>query len=121
MCVLTKGAGMKETKFPMCRITGMGVLAFGAFLTLSGPAIAAEATTDGGSQPASKSVTFAKDVAPILQAKCQECHRAGSMAPMSLITYEETRPWAKSIKERVSTRQMPPWHIDRAVGVQKFK
>jgi hypothetical protein len=66
-------------------------------------------------------VTFAKDVAPILQAKCQECHHAGSMAPMSLVTYEETRPWAKAIRERVITRQMPPWHIDPTVGVQQFK
>src|SRR6201993_4036121 len=66
-------------------------------------------------------VTFAKDVVPILQAKCQECHHTGSMAPMSLLTYEETRPWAKAIRERVITRQMPPWHIDPTVGVQKFK
>jgi hypothetical protein len=66
-------------------------------------------------------VTFTKDVAPILQQRCQECHRKGSMAPMSLVTYEETRPWAKSIRQRVITRQMPPWHIDKAVGVQKFK
>jgi hypothetical protein len=70
---------------------------------------------------AADTVTFAKDVAPILQEKCQECHRAGSMAPMSLITYEEARPWAKAIRERVITRQMPPWHIDPTVGVQKFK
>jgi hypothetical protein len=68
-----------------------------------------------------KPVTFSKDVAPILQQKCQDCHRAGSMAPMSLLTYEETRPWAKAIRERVVTRQMPPWHIDQNVGVQKFK
>ena len=54
--------------------------------------------------------TFAKDVAPILQEKCQGCHRAGSMAPMSLVTYEETRPWAKSMKQRVVTRSMP-WLI----------
>ena len=66
-------------------------------------------------------VTFARDIAPILQQRCQECHRAGSMAPMSLITYEETRPWAKAIRERVVTKQMPPWHIDKNVGVQKFK
>src|SRR5579871_1466849 len=65
--------------------------------------------------------TFAKDVAPILQEKCQECHHKGSMAPMSLVTYEETRPWAKAIRERVVTRQMPPWHIDPTVGVKKFK
>jgi len=70
---------------------------------------------------AAGTVTFAKDVAPILQEKCQECHHAGSMAPMSLVTYEETRPWAKAIRERVITRQMPPWHIDPTVGVQKFK
>ena len=66
-------------------------------------------------------VTFTKDVAPILQERCQECHRKGSIAPMSLLTYEETRPWAKSIRQRVVTRQMPPWHIDKNVGVQKFK
>src|SRR5712691_9650500 len=70
---------------------------------------------------APKPVTFAKDVAPIFQAKCQECHQPNSIAPMSLITYQEARPWARSIKERVATRQMPPWHIDRSVGVQKFK
>ena len=65
--------------------------------------------------------TFAKDIAPILQNKCQECHQPNSIAPMSLITFAESRPWARSIKQRVSTRQMPPWHIDQSVGVQKFK
>jgi hypothetical protein len=70
---------------------------------------------------APKQVTFSKDVAPIFQAKCQECHQPNSIAPMSLITYQEARPWARSIKDRVSARQMPPWHIDRSVGVQKFK
>ena len=64
--------------------------------------------------------TFAKDVAPIFQEKCQNCHRKGAMAPMSLVTYEEVRPWAKSIKQRVATRQMPPWHLDPTVGIQKF-
>src|ERR1700719_441391 len=66
-------------------------------------------------------VTFSKDVAPILQAKCQECHQPNSIAPMSLITYQDVRPWARSIRDRVSTRQMPPWHIDPSVGIQKFK
>ena len=66
-------------------------------------------------------VTFTKDVAPILQRSCQMCHRTGSIAPMSLLTYEETRPWARSIKDRVSTRKMPPWFIDRHVGPQEFK
>jgi hypothetical protein len=66
-------------------------------------------------------VTFTKDVAPILQEKCVACHQPNSIAPMSLMTYEETRPWARSIKERVGARQMPPWHIDKTVGIQKFK
>ena len=68
-----------------------------------------------------RQVTFSKDVAPIFQAKCQECHQPNSIAPMSLITFQDARPWARSIKERVAARQMPPWHIDKSVGVQKFK
>jgi hypothetical protein len=69
----------------------------------------------------SKEVTFSKDVAPILQRACQNCHRPGSIAPMSLLTYKDARPWARSIKTKVALRQMPPWHIDRNVGVSKFK
>jgi len=65
--------------------------------------------------------TFAKDVVPILQRSCQQCHRPGSIAPMSLLTYEEARPWARSIKARVSAREMPPWFIDRNIGIQQFK
>src|SRR5437868_13152513 len=101
---------MSDSKF-------FSALAFGALLTFAGVAHSA----DLASQPAAQPVTFAKDIAPILQEKCQECHRKGSMAPMSLVTYDETRPWAKSIRQRVITRQMPPWHIDKTVGVQKFK
>jgi len=69
----------------------------------------------------SSAPTFTKDIAPIFQDKCQACHRSGSMAPMSLVTYEETRPWAKSIKERVVARTMPPWHLDKTVGIQHFQ
>jgi len=94
------------------RFIGLPVL--GGLVVLSGLSFAAELTNN-------KPVTFAKDIAPILQAKCQECHRTGAMAPMSLISYEETRPWAKAIRERVITHQMPPWHISKEVGVQKFK
>lgn len=65
--------------------------------------------------------TFTKDIAPIFQEKCQACHRPDYIAPMSLVTYEESRPWARSIKQRVATRQMPPWHIDKNVGIQKFE
>jgi hypothetical protein len=65
--------------------------------------------------------TFTRDIAPIFQEKCQNCHRKGEMAPMSLVTYDESRPWAKAIKERVVTRQMPPWHLDKTVGIKDFQ
>jgi hypothetical protein len=91
----------------------MRTLALGAFVAFSGCAMAA---TLANNPP-----TFTKNIAPILQEKCQNCHRNGSMAPMSLVTYEETRPWAKSIKERVVTRNMPPWHLDKTVGIQHFQ
>jgi hypothetical protein len=63
-----------------------------------------------------KSVTFTRDVAPILFKSCAECHRAGEIAPMSLLTYQEVRPWAKSIRERVADRSMPPWFADPKHG-----
>ena len=65
--------------------------------------------------------TFTKDVAPIFQKKCESCHRPDSIAPMSLQTYQEARPWARSIRDRVASRNMPPWHIDPAVGIQHYK
>jgi len=79
---------------------------------MSAPSVAADTT---------RQVTFSKDVAPILQEKCQQCHQPNSIAPMSLITFQDTRPWARSMKQRVMTRQMPPWHIDPSVGVHDFK
>jgi hypothetical protein len=71
-------------------------------------------------QTAKPTPTFTKDVARIFQEKCESCHRPDSIAPMSLVTYEETRPWARSIKNRVAMRQMPPWHIDRTIGIQHY-
>jgi len=65
--------------------------------------------------------TWAKDVAPILQARCQVCHRPGSIAPMSLLTYEDAKTFAPLIRLRIQARTMPPWHIDRTVGIQDFK
>ncbi len=86
-----------------------GLMGMGVALALAAPVAAAETPT------------FSKDVAPILQAKCQACHQPNSIAPMSLMTFQEARPWARSMKERVSSRQMPPWHIDKSVGIQSFK
>ena len=74
-----------------------------------------------GTALAQSDVTFTKDVLPIFQDSCQTCHREGAIAPMSLMTYEETRPWARSIREKVVTRTMPPWYIDKNIGVQGFK
>src|SRR5262245_16872226 len=65
--------------------------------------------------------TFTKDIAPILQKSCQTCHRSNAIAPMALLTYQDVRPWARSIKTKVTAREMPPWYIDRNVGIHKFK
>jgi hypothetical protein len=74
-----------------------------------------------GSKP-----TFTKDIAPIFQRSCQNCHRPGSVAPMPLLTYDEVRPWARSIKQRTGLGRtkmgvMPPWFIDKTVGIQDYK
>ena len=75
--------------------------------------------------PANRPVTFTKDIAPILQRSCQQCHRPDSVAPMSLITYEDVRPYARAIKQRTALRSkpgvMPPWYIEKNVGIQHFK
>ena len=73
-----------------------------------------------GAAAAEGDPTFTRDIAPILQQKCEACHRAGQMAPMPLVTYEEVRPWARSIRSKVVAREMPPWHIDKTVGIQEF-
>src|ERR1043166_3198071 len=61
-------------------------------------------------------VTFTRDVAPILYKRCVGCHRPGDVAPMSLLSYKDARPWAAAIKEAVLTRKMPPWKADPHVG-----
>jgi hypothetical protein len=71
-------------------------------------------------QADSTAVTFTKHIAPILQAKCETCHRPGSIGPMPLQSYQDVRPWIRSIKSRVSNREMPPWSLDKTVGIQKF-
>jgi hypothetical protein len=67
-------------------------------------------------QGAASAPTFTKDVAPIFFANCTSCHRAGEIAPMSLMTYKDARPWARSIANAVKTGVMPPWHADPAIG-----
>jgi mono/diheme cytochrome c family protein len=70
-------------------------------------------------------VTFSKHIAPILQRSCQQCHRPSGVAPMSLLTFEEVRPYARAMKARTALRDkrgaMPPWYIEKNVGIQQFK
>ena len=75
-----------------------------------------DSPSSAASNEAGAAVTFNKDVAPIFYKNCVTCHRQGEIAPMSLVTYKEIRPWAKAIREKVATREMPPWHPDPAVG-----
>jgi mono/diheme cytochrome c family protein len=91
---------------------------------MSGVVSAAAAQERGGPEAAAD-VTFTKDIAPILQRSCQNCHRPDGVAPMSLVTYEEVRPWARAIKTRTGMGPragvMPPWYIEKNIGVQKYK
>jgi|JI10StandDraft_1071094.scaffolds.fasta_scaffold14135_2 mono/diheme cytochrome c family protein len=83
--------------------------------------VAAKTVASSAVKPTSRAVTYTRDVAPILQQKCQQCHQPGSIAPMSLLTYEDAKKYSRRIRTKVSERLMPPWHIDRTVGIQQFK
>jgi len=85
-----------------------------------GTMLMAPPAASAGTQSAGE-VTFTRDVLPILQRACQQCHRPGSVAPMSLLTYKEVRPWARAIRDKTAQREMPPWYIERNVGVRAFK
>lgn len=88
-----------------------------ALLLVGGFVAAIVLSVEAQSPPrAAAAPTFAKDIAPIFYANCITCHRPGEVAPMSLRTYDEVRPWARSIRQKVSTRQMPPWFADPAHG-----
>ena len=83
------------------------------------PAAAQQAAPNGGAH--ATDVTFSKDVAPILQANCEICHRPASVGPMSLMTYQEVRRYASRARDLVSKRLMPPYHLDTGVGIQDIK
>jgi hypothetical protein len=82
-----------------------------AVACVPGALIGAAAQTPASSQP-----TFNKDVAPIFYSRCVECHRQSGMAPMSLMTYQDARPWARAVRSKVVSREMPPWGADPTVG-----
>ena len=89
-------------------------------LASTGTALAGQPTASD--HPA---VTFTKDIAPILQRSCQTCHRPDSVAPMSLLTYQQARPWARAMKMRTSLGPragvMPPWYVEKNIGIQRYK
>jgi mono/diheme cytochrome c family protein len=99
---------------------GLTRIALGAALGICTVAGAAAAQT-----PAAGEVTFTKDIVPILQRSCQSCHRPDGVAPMSLVTFEEVRPWARAIKQRTGLGPragvMPPWYIEKNIGIQHYK
>ena len=92
------------------------VLGAVAVLSLVGMVAAAGVGAQVPAAASEPSPTFSKDVAPILYKNCTNCHRPGEIAPMSLLTYKDARPWAKSIATRVARGTMPPWHADPAHG-----
>jgi len=89
---------------------------FALVSTLAVSAVLVGAAQDSRVPPNQNAPTFSRDVAPILYSKCVQCHRPGEVAPMSLITYRDVRPWARAIRDKVSTRTMPPWFADPAHG-----
>src|SRR6266540_5435273 len=107
----------------MRAIGKLGVVIFPALIVTT--VMLAALVTAGAQAPANTAgqapVTFTKDVAPILQNRCQVCHRPDTFAPMSLLTYEDARPWARSIKAKVVAREMPPWFIDKNLGIQQYQ
>ena len=110
---------MTTVRDPWRKFAGRVLPAMGvaAIVGLPSPAAAQAAAGD--------EVTFSRDIAPILQRSCQKCHRPESLAPMSLIDYGEVRPWARAMKFRTGLRDtpgvMPPWYIEKNIGIQRFK
>ena len=105
---------MVMTKTSKANMTWVGLTAAAILLTGAGTTFAQ-----------SDDVTFSRDIVPILQQNCQECHRQGQMGPMSLMTYDEVRPWAPVIKYKTGLRDkmgtMPPYYLERGVGIQQVK
>ena len=99
---------------------GLGVAALGAVLAVGPVSLPLRAQA-----PAAPEVTYTKDIAPILQRSCENCHRPGGGGPMPLTSYEEVRPWARAIKQRTGIGPhagvMPPWYLEKNIGIQKYK
>ena len=97
-----------------------------AFLLMVPFALAAQtfaSTSESGFNP--EDVTFSRDIAPILQRSCQNCHNPVGVAPMSLVNYDEVRRYSRRIKDRTQIRDrmgaMPPWYVEKDIGIQHYK
>ena len=105
------------------RTDGWRVVSLAAFAGVA--ALLVASTVSAQSAPSAAQVTYTKDIAPILQRSCENCHRPDGAAPMSLTTYEEVRPWARAIKQRTGVGPhagvMPPWYMEKNIGIQSFK
>ena len=105
-------------------VAGLAAVLLAAVLLVAGAGVS---LAQSGSAAAVAAVaadatpTFSRDVAPILQRSCQHCHQPAGIAPMSLVTYRDARPWARSIRDRVARRLMPPWHLDTTIGIRDYK
>src|SRR5205807_6558548 len=102
-------------------------LVAGVFVTIVG-AVGSRAALKADGPVVPGEVTFTKDIAPILQRSCQNCHRPDSVAPMALLTYEQARPFARAMKQRTALARtqyqrgaMPPWFYEKNIGIQKIK
>jgi mono/diheme cytochrome c family protein len=109
---------MKHTRVVSCAIAA-GVTGLFAAAALRQSAVLASAPDQAAA--AKPAVTFTKDVAPILQEKCQVCHQPNSIGPMPLISYADAKASAEDIKDKVGNRLMPPWHIDKSIGIKDYK
>ncbi len=98
------------------------------FWSLLSPVVCAPAlvlllgtSTAGVAQEQSASLTFSEDIAPILFESCVGCHQPNGIGPMSLLSYDDVRPYVSRIKRKVEAREMPPWHLDKTIGIQEYK
>src|SRR5437870_13460799 len=111
-------SGFSRTWSDVMRFTSLRVIA----LVVTSAVYLANTSLSGAAGPQASrgqdqsAPTFTTDVAPIIYAKCASCHRPGEVAPMSLLTYRDVRPWAAAIREKVVSRAMPPWHADPQYG-----
>ena len=100
-----------HTQFRSMKVVAVGALALVLLL----------GSSKAGVAQAQSSPTFSEDIAPILYESCVGCHQPQGIGPMSLLSYEDAQPYASRIKRKVVAREMPPWHLDKTIGIQEYK